>query len=351
VDADARSLDFASAYFDDDAVYDQESDELLVEEPDAVVSEKAWPKSEIGRVFTGPSGLPRAHRPWRLAVGISLFLLATGIGLVYLIFHYANGQAGSALPLDYAAPPAGSGQKMPQVGTERSSDSSAPGEATGGQDVVVPAGEEGGVATIQVLPPIDVETPAPEPALDSAEAELLWESAPESNNQDAGSEIAAAGKSFIEEPQAIPEESQVISEEPKVIPEEPQVIPEEKAEEPVPLPVYLINFSFDSDALIPDSLHVLDSVVVKLEENPASVASITGFTDNLGDKQYNLELSRKRADAVEQYLVAAGVAKERLSVEGRGVLTEPIENSQTDSAHSMEPYRIVQIELSSDRPR
>jgi putative secretion ATPase (PEP-CTERM system associated) len=110
----------------------------------------------------------------------------------------------------------------------------------------------------------------------------------------------------------------------------------------------LISFPFDSDDLIPDSHLALDRAATMLRDNTSSVASITGFTDNQGDTQYNLVLSRKRANAVEQYLVGAGIARDRLRVEGRGVLTDPIDAQSAGEEGAMEPYRIVRIKLGSD---
>jgi putative secretion ATPase (PEP-CTERM system associated) len=110
----------------------------------------------------------------------------------------------------------------------------------------------------------------------------------------------------------------------------------------------LISFSFDSDDLIADAYLALDRAAKLLREDAARVASITGFTDSRGDSGYNLALSRKRADAVEQYLVDAGVARERLQVEGRGVLTSPIEGQMSGIKDPREPFRIVQIRLSEE---
>ncbi|CAA0123452.1 Photosystem I P700 chlorophyll a apoprotein A2 [Halioglobus japonicus] len=111
---------------------------------------------------------------------------------------------------------------------------------------------------------------------------------------------------------------------------------------------FLISFSFDSDDLVSDVLPELDRVAEIMRENDAAVASITGFTDNLGDSQYNLRLSRKRASAVERYLVDAGIDRERLQVEGRGVLSDPFEGPVSEIDDAMEPYRIVQIKLLSE---
>jgi len=113
-------------------------------------------------------------------------------------------------------------------------------------------------------------------------------------------------------------------------------------------PIISVNFNFDSDNLIPDSHGALDKAVMMLRDNPDSIAAITGFTDKQGDEEYNLALSRKRANAVKQYLVGAGIAQERLSVEGRGAHAEFVGDSASEEQDDMEPYRVVQIRLSGD---
>ncbi|MCH9682416.1 MAG: OmpA family protein, partial [Deltaproteobacteria bacterium] len=55
---------------------------------------------------------------------------------------------------------------------------------------------------------------------------------------------------------------------------------------------------------------------------PGVRVSIVGHTDNVGDPDTNMELSRKRAAAVKQYLVDGGVADSRIETDGKGD-TEP----------------------------
>lgn len=122
-------------------------------------------------------------------------------------------------------------------------------------------------------------------------------------------------------------------------------LPTETAAKPNWQEMILIPFSFDSDDLVPDSRLALERATMLLRDDGTREASIAGFTDSQGDSRYNLILSRKRADAVERFLVDAGIPRERLHVEGRGVLSNPDESLASLLEDSMEPYRIVQITL------
>ncbi len=60
---------------------------------------------------------------------------------------------------------------------------------------------------------------------------------------------------------------------------------------------------------------------VARDAHPQAVArqiTLEGHADAIGNDAYNLELSRWRADAVAQELVARGVRRDRLAVEGFG---------------------------------
>jgi outer membrane protein OmpA-like peptidoglycan-associated protein len=83
-------------------------------------------------------------------------------------------------------------------------------------------------------------------------------------------------------------------------------------------------------------------------ENPEGTASIEGFADNQGDELYNLALSRERAEAVEQYLVEAGIERHRLQVEGLGVFGGSADNTALNFVSDMRQYRIVQITLANE---
>lgn len=81
-----------------------------------------------------------------------------------------------------------------------------------------------------------------------------------------------------------------------------------------------------------------------LKQNPSTSVRIDGYTDNVGDAEANLQLSKERADAVRQYLAQNyGIAPERLRVEGHGEQS-PI--ASNDSAEGRFKNRRVTITVS-----
>ncbi|MDQ3368307.1 MAG: OmpA family protein [Myxococcota bacterium] len=89
-----------------------------------------------------------------------------------------------------------------------------------------------------------------------------------------------------------------------------------------------IAFVATSDRLTPGSSRVLDEAVKVLAANPALRLEISGHTDNVGDAVKNRELSRRRAEAVKAYLVAKGIAADRLEAVGFGP-DQPLEMNST----------------------
>lgn len=80
-----------------------------------------------------------------------------------------------------------------------------------------------------------------------------------------------------------------------------------------------ILFEFGSDRIDPRSFKLLDEVAAVLVKNPdVGPVLIEGHTDNVGSREVNLNLSKRRAKAVEKYLVEKGIAQKRLKSEGFG---------------------------------
>jgi outer membrane protein OmpA-like peptidoglycan-associated protein len=79
-----------------------------------------------------------------------------------------------------------------------------------------------------------------------------------------------------------------------------------------------VFFETDSSRLLPESKAELDKLYNFLVKNPEVSIEISGHTDNTGPASYNLELSRKRAGSVLNYLKEKGITMERLAYQGFG---------------------------------
>ncbi len=66
-----------------------------------------------------------------------------------------------------------------------------------------------------------------------------------------------------------------------------------------------------------------------MKENTTMQVEISGYTDAMGPEQYNLELSRRRANAVARYLTEHGVGKNRLAIKFFGE-SNPVDTNETD---------------------
>jgi len=84
-----------------------------------------------------------------------------------------------------------------------------------------------------------------------------------------------------------------------------------------------IPFGFNKSALTAKDKEDLDKMVASASANKRYFIAVEGFTDKVGSRQYNETLSKKRADAVVEYLVAK---------------------------HDIPIYRIHMIGLADDKP-
>lgn len=80
-----------------------------------------------------------------------------------------------------------------------------------------------------------------------------------------------------------------------------------------------IQFEFASDFLDESSHSVLNKIADYLKQNTSLTLKIEGHTDNVGPPQYNLSLSKRRAQAVEDYLVKQGLKRSIFETIGYGM--------------------------------
>ncbi len=104
-----------------------------------------------------------------------------------------------------------------------------------------------------------------------------------------------------------------------------------------------IFFDTDRSELLSRSNVELDKLVYILIENPTLEIEIIGHTDNVGDVNYNMTLSRRRANQVMEYLTRNGIQAKRLSANGFGS-TQPIASNDVEETRQMNrrvEFRIV----------
>ncbi len=89
-----------------------------------------------------------------------------------------------------------------------------------------------------------------------------------------------------------------------------------------------VFFEFDEYEIPAEYTLVLDRFAELLRKHPGVPATIEGHTDSLGTKDYNYELSQKRAQAVRDYLVQRNIQPERLETRGHSFL-RPVAPNET----------------------
>lgn len=104
-----------------------------------------------------------------------------------------------------------------------------------------------------------------------------------------------------------------------------------------------ITFDTDSAQLRSDFLDVLHAVSLVLTEYPKTIIEVMGHTDSTGSDAYNLDLSRRRAQAVGNHLASEGVASMRILTEGFG---EQYPVATNDTIDGRQLNRRVELRLS-----
>jgi outer membrane protein OmpA-like peptidoglycan-associated protein len=79
-----------------------------------------------------------------------------------------------------------------------------------------------------------------------------------------------------------------------------------------------VHFDFDKAVIRPPDARVLDKHAEWLKVNSGLMVAVDGGTDQRGSVVYNQRLSERRAKAVKDYLVARGVAADRIVDLGYG---------------------------------
>ena len=79
-----------------------------------------------------------------------------------------------------------------------------------------------------------------------------------------------------------------------------------------------LNFDFDKSVVKPEYFEMLNNLKDFIEQNNYEL-TIEGHTDSVGSNQYNIGLSRRRAEAVKAKLIEFGLPEDRIvGIEAKG---------------------------------
>ena len=112
--------------------------------------------------------------------------------------------------------------------------------------------------------------------------------------------------------------------------------------------VVLNNVFFDTESheLRPESVAELNRICGFLQENPRISVEISGHTDSTGNRQYNQQLSERRARAVVGYLALCGIDENRLTAAGHADRF-PVADNATEAGRALNrrtELKIIRVE-------
>jgi outer membrane protein OmpA-like peptidoglycan-associated protein len=94
-----------------------------------------------------------------------------------------------------------------------------------------------------------------------------------------------------------------------------------------------LKFDFDEAELQPKSREVLSQIAGILFTADEFAITISGHTDARGTEEYNQELSERRAQAVADYLIGAGLTADLFTVQGLGK-SQLLDSGTSAEAHT-----------------
>ncbi len=96
-----------------------------------------------------------------------------------------------------------------------------------------------------------------------------------------------------------------------------------------------IYYDLDKSEIRSDAAVVLDSLVQIMNDNPQIYIELGSHTDDRAGDDYNLDLSRKRAQSAVRYIIDNGVESARIVAKGYGESQLLIKNAQTEEEHQI----------------
>lgn len=108
-----------------------------------------------------------------------------------------------------------------------------------------------------------------------------------------------------------------------------------------------IYFDFDDHSILESERIKLERLLAIMYEFPQLEFEVIGQTDTVGSRAYNMQLSRRRANTVAQYLFGSGINEERLLTKGLGeiVAMPRTQQQQTNDIIDSRFFRRVELRI------
>ena len=105
-----------------------------------------------------------------------------------------------------------------------------------------------------------------------------------------------------------------------------------------------IYFGFEETTISPENYAEIDKVYELMKKYPKMIIEVSGHADSTGGVEYNLDLSKARADAVAYELIKKGISKDRILEVGYGFYKPSVSN---DTKINRRKNRRVEIRILS----
>ena len=103
-----------------------------------------------------------------------------------------------------------------------------------------------------------------------------------------------------------------------------------------------VNFAFDDAAVRPEDQQALDRFAqIVTKYYGSSMITVEGFADPAGSAQYNVALSRRRAESVRDYLSSKGLTPDQLRTVGYGETRQVVVGAERDAPGAEMNRRVV----------